>query len=299
MRAIVLASSRLLALLQAMRPAQWIKNGFVLAPLFFSGRLTQYEAISQAMLAFAAFCAAASSVYLINDLQDRRRDSLHTTKRMRPIASGALPPGAVVATVAGLVVFALLIGWMAGIGVAVAVGAYLALNFAYSAVLKHIVIVDVFCVAAGFVLRVQAGAIAVDVPASAWMVLMTFLLAVFLALGKRRQELKTAERAAEQRPVLERYTVLLVDELMSVVTPAIAIAYIMYTLDIDTVERFGTSSLYFTAFPVIFGIFRYLYLVHVRTLGESPTDVALSDWPLIASIAVWIASFFGIIYLGL
>lgn len=284
------------ALMKAMRPADWIKNVFVAAPLFFSGQATVEAKVWITGLVVLAFCAMSSAVYLLNDIIDREHDRRHARKQHRPIASGALSVGTAVVSMVALASLAL-----AGVSfsshVLLLVAGYGVMNVAYSLWLKHIVIVDVFCIGIGFVLRVFAGGLAIDVPPSSWLVLATFLLSLFLALAKRRHELLTMSGQAEHhRPVLEQYSINLVDELISVVTPVTLLTYILYTLDRGTMERFASDHLYLSTPFVTFGIFRYLYLMHVRDMGGSPTDLVFKDIPLILAILGWIGSFIVIVY---
>lgn len=283
---------------EAIRPADWVKNVFVAAPLFFSGQATVESKLWLTGLVVLAFCAMSSAVYLLNDLADREHDRLHPRKRRRAIASGALSVRAAVITTAALVVLALLLV-LFSYQVLLLIAGYGLMNVAYSLWLKHVVIVDVFCIGIGFVLRVFAGGLAIDVPPSSWLVLATFLLSLFLALAKRRHELLTmSDRADGHRPVLEQYSIKLVDELISVVTPVTLLTYILYTLDHATMERFHSDHLYLSTPFVTFGIFRYLYLVHARDLGGSPTDLVVKDVPLVAAILGWIGSFVLIVYVS-
>lgn len=283
-------------LLRAMRPADWIKNSFVAAPLFFSGQMMILEKVFLTSLVIVAFCAISSAVYLFNDINDRELDQLHPRKRFRPIASGELGVVFATATIFGLVVVAVLLvsfSW----SVAGVVLGYGVINIAYSLWVKHIVIVDVFSIGLGFVLRVFSGGLAIGVPPSSWLVLATFLLSLFLALAKRRHELLLMMADTNiHRPVLEQYSIKLVDELISVVTPVTLLTYILYTLDAATIARFHSAHLYLTSLFVVFGIFRYLYLVHQKDLGGSPTELVVKDLPLLAAVAGWIVAFFGIVY---
>ncbi|MDH5738787.1 MAG: decaprenyl-phosphate phosphoribosyltransferase [Nitrospira sp.] len=283
-------------LLAAMRPIEWVKNGFVAAPLFFSGQATELEKVSLAGLALMAFCAMSSVVYLLNDITDRERDRLHPTKRLRPIASGNLSVR--VAGIAIPILIALSFGlasfsWEV-LGV---LACYGLVNVAYTLRLKQVVIVDLISIALGFVLRVYAGGFAIGVSPSSWLVLATFLLSLFLALAKRRHELSLIGiDAPTHRPVLENYSIKFVDELISVVTPTTLLTYILYTLDSVTVARLHSRHLFLTSVFVVFGIFRYLYLIHQKGLGGSPSDLVLKDIPLLSTILGWILSFALIVY---
>jgi 4-hydroxybenzoate polyprenyltransferase len=284
-------------LLISLRPGQWTKNLLVFAGLLFAKRLFDASAVADAMAAFAIFCALSGAVYLVNDILDRDIDRRHPIKARRPIASGALPVPAAASTAALLVgaglAGAFLItskfGW-------VALG-YLALQVLYSARLKHIVILDVLTIAIGFVLRAVGGAFAIDVEISQWLLVCTILLALFIALAKRRHELVLlADGATGHRPILGEYSAYLLDQMISVVTASTLVAYIFYTISPETQEKFGTALLELTIPYPIYGIFRYLYLVHRREGGGSPAELLLTDRPLLACVALWAASVAFIIY---
>jgi 4-hydroxybenzoate polyprenyltransferase len=289
--------SALKALLLTLRPEQWTKNLLVFAGLMFGGRLLDVAALWQAIAAFAVFCALSSAVYIFNDLADREVDRLHPLKSTRPIASGDLSPAR--AAMTGIV--------LAGVGLAVATllrpelglagAAYLLLLLLYSAALKHLVIVDVLVISGGFVLRAVAGAIAVDVPISHWLLVCTTLLALFLALSKRRHELTLlGEGAVSHRRILEEYSPYLLDQMIAVVTASTLVAYTLYTTDADTAARLGTSRLGLTIPFVLYGIFRYLYLVHQKRGGGSPSTLLVTDRPLLACVALWALSVALILY---
>ncbi|BCA54083.1 decaprenyl-phosphate phosphoribosyltransferase [Nitrospira sp. KM1] len=283
---------------RALRPADWIKNAFVLAPLFFSGGANQPSKLLPSLYVAIAFSLMSSSMYLVNDINDREHDRMHPKKRLRPIASGDLSIGfaSVVAILLSLLAIALAYFSLEVVGT---LALYGVMNVAYSLWLKHIVIVDVFSISLGFVLRVFAGGFAINVIPSSWLILATFLLSLFLALAKRRHELFLMRSEANaHRPVLEEYSIKLVDELISVVTPVTLLTYILYTLDTVTVSRFHSEHLYLTSLFVIFGIFRYLYLVHQKDLGGSPTDLVVQDIPVLFSILGWIVTFVLIVYLA-
>jgi 4-hydroxybenzoate polyprenyltransferase len=278
------------ALLRSLRPVQWLKNGFVLAPIVFSGRIGDAEAWLESLFAVAAFCAAASATYLVNDLLDREADRQHPTKRNRPIASGELSAGAAVAAALLLVAVAAAAAFVLGGWFPALLSGYLVLTLLYSALLKELVFVDVLVVAAGFVLRVVGGAIAIDVPVSRWLLLCAYLLALYLALGKRRAELALlGEDAGTHRVVLGHYTLPLVDQAISVVLGATVLAYTLYTVAPETVAKVGSEGLMATVPVVLYGLFRYLYLLHRHELGGSPTRVLLVDRPLLACVVVWLA----------
>ena len=273
-----------------MRPEQWLKNGFVLAPIVFSGLVGDANAWWRTILAVAAFCAASSAVYLINDVFDREADRLHPVKQNRPIASGEVSVTTAVVVAAGLVAAAIAISmWLGGWFPTVLI-AYVVLVVLYSAVLKRAVFLDVLVVAAGFVLRVVGGAVAIDVPVSHWILVVAYLLALYLALGKRRSELALlGGEAGNHRVVLGHYTLPMVDQAISVVLGATVVAYALYTVAPDTVAKVGSVGLLATVPIVLYGLFRYLYLLHRHELGGSPTKALLTDRPLLICVVVWLA----------
>jgi len=288
-----------LALICSLRPEQWLKNGFVLAPLVFSGLIGEPDAWLRAVGAAAVFCAAASATYLINDLRDRDADRGHPVKRTRPVASGE-----VTAFAAGVTSVLLLAGtaaaaWVIGGRFLIVVAGYVALTVVYSLLLKEMVFVDVLVVAAGFVLRVVGGAVAIGVPVSSWLLLCTYLLALYLALGKRRAELVLlGAEAGSHRAVLGRYSLPLVDQAISVVLGATVVAYSLYTVAPGTVAKVGSEGLMITVPVVLYGLFRYLYILHRHELGGSPTWALLTDRPLLLCVFIWLAVAAAVISLG-
>ena len=279
-----------------MRPEQWTKNLIVFAALIFGQRLFDPAAVGRSLAAFLIFCALSGVVYLINDLTDRESDQLHPYKRHRPIAAGRLTPsvalGAAVLIGAAALVAALAVRPM----FAAIAASYLLLFTAYSRVLKHVVILDVLAISIGFVLRAAGGAAAITVPMSHWLLVCTILLALFLALSKRRHELTLlAGNASGHRKILEEYNPYLLDQMIGVVTASTLMAYIIYCTSPETTAKFGTDHLVLTTPFPIYGIFRYLYLVHQRGSGN-PSDVLLTDRPLVACIALWGLAVVAIIY---
>ena len=273
-----------------MRPEQWLKNGFVLAPIVFSGLVGDADAWLRTILAVIAFCAASSAVYLVNDVIDREADRSHPIKKSRPIASGEV--SVATALVVAVILVAAAIGislWLGGWLPAV-LAAYVGLVLLYSAVLKRAVFLDVLVVAAGFVLRVVGGAVAIDVPVSSWILVVAYLLALYLALGKRRSELVLlGGEAGNHRAVLGHYTLPMVDQAISVVLGATVLAYALYTVAPDTVAKVGSEGLLATVPIVLYGLFRYLYLLHKHELGGSPTRALLTDRPLLVCVVIWLA----------
>ena len=284
-------------LLISLRPGQWTKNLLVFAGLLFGHRLLDAGAVGRALAAFVIFCGLSGVVYLVNDLADRHVDRQHPLKARRPIASGALTASA--ATTAAIVIGVCALGGSAALGVRffAAAAAYLTLQLLYSGPLKHMVIIDVLTIAFGFVLRAVAGAVAVDVEISHWLLVCTVLLALFMALAKRRHELVLlAGGATSHRPILEEYSPYLLDQMISVVTASTLIAYVFYTISPETQQKFGTSWLGFTVPFPLYGIFRYLYLVHRREGGGSPADMLLTDRPLLVCVGLWALAVVLIIY---
>ena len=279
------------ALLVAIRPLEWTKNAFVFAPVIFSGNLTSPPAVISAATAFIALCMAASATYLLNDVRDREADRAHPTKCHRPIAAGVIAPrhAILMASVLGLtgIALAFTVNRFTGFGVF----GYLALTTLYSMALKGVVILDVVTLACGFVLRVIVGSVAIGVQFSAWLVLCTFMLALFLGFGKRRNELTLLEgKAIDHRPILGEYSPQFLDLMMSVVTTAAVMSYVMYTMDPDTMAHFGSAHLVYTSVFVLYGIFRYLYLIHKRSFGGNPAQALYRDTSLLLAVFCWIAS---------
>lgn len=286
-----------LNLLLSLRPGQWTKNLFVFAAVVFAQRLTDANAVARAIAAFLVFCALSGTVYLINDVFDREQDQRHPLKAKRPIASGEVSPTTALTAAVILGIAALIASFALGLPFFAAAAAYLVLLSSYSAFLKHIVILDVLTVAAGFTLRAAAGAAAIFVPISHWLLVCTTLLALFIALSKRRHELTLlTESATHHRPILSDYTPYLLDQMISVVTASTLIAYAFYTISPETTQKFGTTLLTLTIPFPLYGIFRYLYLVHRRDLGGSPAELLMTDRPLLSCVALWALSVILVIY---
>ena len=281
----------------SLRPGQWTKNLLVFAGLLFGMRLFDQRAVGRALAAFAIFCALSGVVYLLNDVLDRDRDRRHPLKSRRPIASGAVSAGTALTTAAALGAAALTAAWFLGWTFAAVAAAYVGLLTLYSAFLKNIVIIDVLTIAAGFVLRAVAGAVAVNVEFSHWLLICTILLALFISLAKRRHELIVlGGDAAGHREILGEYSAPLLDQMIAVVTASTLISYAFYTVSPETELKFGTQWLGLTIPFPLYGIFRYLYLVHQREGGGSPADLLLTDRPLLTCVALWAAAVAIIIY---
>jgi 4-hydroxybenzoate polyprenyltransferase len=282
---------------RSLRPSQWAKNLLVFAGLLFGLRLSDPLAVGRATAAFAIFCMLSGVVYLINDIADRDSDREHPHKARRPIASGALPVPAAKAAAVAIAAVALAGALALGMAFFAVAAMYLALLALYSGPLKHIVIIDVLTIAIGFVLRAVAGAVAVDVEISRWLLVCTILLALFISLAKRRHELVLlAAGAKSHRPILGEYSPYLLDQMIAVVTASTLISYIFYTISPETEQKFGTHWLGLTIPFPLYGIFRYLYLVHQREGGGSPADLLLTDRPLLVCVTLWALSVALIIY---
>jgi 4-hydroxybenzoate polyprenyltransferase len=284
------------ALLASLRPRQWVKNLFVFGGLVFSQHLFT-PAAWPATAGFVIFCALSGAIYLLNDVADRDKDRLHPDKRMRPIASGRLSVRVALIAAAVLIVSGLAAAVWVSRPFALVALAYVVLLSAYSAWLKHVVIVDVLVVAIGFVLRAAAGALAIGVAISGWLLICTILLALFLALGKRRHEVLTLEEsAARHRPILAEYSAGLLDQMIAVVTASTVTAYALYTMSPETVAKFHTSLLPATLPFVLYGVFRYLYLLYHRQLGGNPSDMVVRDRALVLNTLLWLIVVLLIIY---
>ena len=285
------------SLVRSLRPEQWTKNLIVFGGVLFGQRLLDVPSLLKASAAFAVFCALSGVVYLLNDVADREADRRHPIKKRRPIASGAVSVAAALTMAAVLGVSSLVAAFLLRIEFGLFATAYVALLAFYSGPLKHVVIIDVLTIAIGFVLRAAAGAVVIDVPISNWLFLVTMLGALFLALSKRRHELVLlADDATSHRPILQEYSPYLLDQMISVVTASTLVAYAFYTINPETVEKFHTNHLSLTLPFLLYGIFRYLYLVHQKEGGGSPADTLVNDRPLLVCVALWALAVALIIY---
>jgi 4-hydroxybenzoate polyprenyltransferase len=276
------------SLVKALRPQQWVKNLFVLAPLLFSQNLFAPLALGRALAAFFLFCLASSSVYLLNDIRDREQDRQHPQKRHRPIASGELSVRLAASMTVLLFLSSAVGAWIMSPALALVLLAYCSINLLYSTWLKHQVILDVFAIASGFVLRVAGGALTIHVEISHWLFLCTTLLALFLGFSKRRHELGLLKAGAKaHRGVLAHYNPRFLDMMIAVVTPSTVMSYALYTVSEDTVRRFQTHALMLTLPFVLYGIFRYLYLIHHKNEGGDPTQSLLADIPMLVNLCLW------------
>lgn len=275
--------------LQLLRPAQWSKNLLLFAALLFSGHLFQVADFARVCAAFVCFCLLASGAYVMNDLRDCERDRQHPIKSRRPLPAGRVGRATAVATSLSMMVLALAASFALGLPFALLTIGYLLLQVAYTFVLKDMVILDVMAIASGFVVRAVAGGVIIDVPISPWLIICTFLLALFLGFSKRRHEIVLLEgNATDHRTSLREYSPYFLDQMISVVTASTVIAYASYTASPEVHARLGTDKLYLTIPFVLFGIFRYLYLVHQKEEGGNPTQLLLSDRPLQAGVVLWV-----------
>lgn len=287
------------AFIGAMRPIQWVKNVFVLAPLVFGLRLTDPGSLMLAAIAFGLFCLVSSAVYFLNDLSDRDADQKHPTKRFRPIASGELPVEVARPGMVALVALALGLGVVVDVRVALILLGYFVLNVAYTMQLKKVAFLDIGCIALGFLLRVLAGGLAIDVKVSSWLLACTFLLASLLALGKRKHELAVVMRDGKTdgtRAVLENYVDAHIDWAMRLLTLVTTASYAAYALAPSTSAHFGTDKLFWTLPFVILGLARFFQLVNQREDARSPTDLMVRDAPFLANMAGYVAIIMPMIY---
>ena len=285
------------SLFVSLRPDQWTKNLIVFAALIFAVKLLDPAATAKASAAFLIFCALSGAVYLFNDVSDRAQDRLHPVKAKRPIASGDLAPGAAMMFAAVLSAIALAAAFMLRPAFGVAAAAYLALFVVYTRSLKHVVVLDVMTIAIGFVLRAVAGGLVINVHISNWLLVCTMLGALFLGLAKRRHEITLLAAGAKgHRRILEEYDPYLLDQMIGVVAAATMVAYIIYCASHETHAYFGTEWMVLTTPFPIYGLFRYLYLVHRKAGGGSPSDMLLEDRPLLACVLLWGITAITIIY---
>lgn len=283
-----------------MRPKQWVKNGFVFAPLIFAKELFEPAPLMLAVRAFAAFCLTASAVYIINDFADLDADRAHPEKRHRPLAAGTI------STRQAIVILILLIAGSIALTVgmdprfAVLLSLYFVINVAYSLKLRDVFLLDVFIIAAGFMLRVLSGAYAIDVRISSWLVLCSMFISLFLGFAKRRGELVLSQQAGEdaKRRTLKLYRVDFIDQLLTIAAAGTVISYALYTVAPGTVATFGTDRLIYTTVFVMYGVFRYIYLTHTSSDIENPTNAVISDVPIIVNALIWIAVSVFLIYFG-
>lgn len=284
--------------LKLLRPKDWAKNLFLFIPLFFAGEIFNVTFLQELFLGFLAFSFTASAIYILNDYRDREDDKKHPVKCKRPLASGAVSP------IVALVIFAVLL--LAGFGLAwfikekflFILSIYFLINLGYSFGLKTIPILDIVLVAIGFVLRIKGGSVITQVPLSEWIIIMVFLLALFMAIGKRRDDiLLKLSSGTDMRKAIKGYSLDFLNTLLALVCAVIVVAYFMYTMSPDVVERMGTHRLYYTCLFVLAGIMRYLQVIYVLADSGSPTKILYKDRFIQITIVLWIASFISILYL--
>jgi 4-hydroxybenzoate polyprenyltransferase len=281
--------SQMIPLLRLLRPHQWLKNGFVFVGLLFGHAWHSPDKVSQALLAFAAFCLLASGVYVLNDLVDRERDRQHPKKRLRPLASGTVTVPVALVTAAACLSGGLILAFNGAGHAPWLFVAYLVLNVAYSLGFKHVVILDVFIIAAGFMLRLLVGTLGLGIAPSQWLLLCGLMLTLFLGFAKRRAELLalTSDSGVHRR-VLEHYSPALLDQFITVAAAGTVVSYSLYTVSADTVALHGTSGLIYTLPFVLYGMFRYLFLLHRRGGGGDPAQELLADPHLIVAFLGWL-----------
>jgi 4-hydroxybenzoate polyprenyltransferase len=280
-----------------LRPQQWVKNFVLFAGLVFSQNLSNSDMVLKTIFGFALFCLLSSSVYILNDILDIESDRKHPLKSNRPIARGDIKISTAVILFAILALVSLVLSYRLSPSFALTALVYFVLNLLYSLYLKHVVIIDVMCIALGFVLRAVAGAVVIGVEISAWLIVCTTLLALFLGFGKRRHELMLLDsQATDHRKSLSEYSQYFLDQMISVVTASTVIAYAFYTLSPDVESKLGTKHMDLTIPFVLYGVFRYLYLIHRKEGGGSPTKMLLNDKPILANIILWLISVVLIVY---
>jgi len=297
-RATSTPSASATALLRALRPRQWPKNGLVFIALAFTLNLQDLSLLTRSVAAFVCFCALSSAGYLLNDVVDIDADRAHPTKRLRPIAAGQVPVGLALGLGIALVVIGLAGAFLNGLLLGLLALAYALLTAVYSMTLKHIVLLDIFGIAGGFVLRAAAGAVAIDVPISPWLYIATLLGALLIALGKRRTELETlgVEAAVGHRRNLESYSIEFIDQLILVISSAALMTYALYTFSAENLPK--SHSMMLTIPVVMYGLFRYLFLVRQGDVGGAPEELLFRDRPLLAAVAVWAVLAVTLLYLG-
>ncbi|HEY5124585.1 MAG TPA: decaprenyl-phosphate phosphoribosyltransferase [Ignavibacteria bacterium] len=285
-------------IIKLIRVRQWIKNFFCFAPILFAGQLLNTELFTKNILAFLAFCAVSSSVYIINDIIDVEADRAHKKKRFRPIASGEISIKQAVIILIIIIAITVLLSALINIYFVITVAAYFIINLLYSVKVKHVVILDVFFISLGFMLRLIGGAAAIHVSLSSWMILTAIFISLFLAISKRRAELSQIEQdnLDKQRKVLNYYGIEFTDQMNTIAATGTIICYALYTVSEKAVSTFHTENLIYTTPFVIYGIFRYLYLIHQKNLGESPTQIVTKDIPIMLNTLIWLIVSVFIIY---
>jgi 4-hydroxybenzoate polyprenyltransferase len=294
------SSNPVVAAIRLVRPQQWIKNAFVFAALIFAKELFQIDPLLSTLRAFGAFCLTASSAYIVNDILDAEADRAHPKKRFRPIAAGIFTIPHALILLGSIVCLAFLLAWPLPVSFKAIIGFYFVMNLAYSFKLKEVMLLDVFIIAAGFMLRVVGGAAAIGVATSSWLVLCSLFISLFLGFAKRRGELVAAQAvgAQSERKVLHHYRLEVLDQILTITAAGTVISYALYTVAPRTIEIFGTEKLIYTTVFVIYGVFRYLHLIHSTDSTENPTAVVVSDVPILVIVGLWIAACVILIYFG-
>lgn len=291
------SGSVIAGLLASTRPKQWTKNLILFGPLVFAYKLAAPELLAHAIEGFAVFCLVCSAVYLVNDVLDAESDRQHPAKQMRPIASGQVSAGQALATAGLLAIVGLALGFSVDVELGLATAGYIVLMLGYSTLIKHLVILDVFAIAAGFILRAVAGALAIHVVISPWLYVCTLLLALFLGFSKRYNELLVLQDdAANHRRSLDEYTPAMLEQLTSILMASTIMAYMLYSFSAESLP--ANHSMMLTIPFVLYGIFRYYYLVHKKNLGGAPEVVLLRDIPLMLDVVLWGLAAVGVLYLG-
>lgn len=284
-------------IIASMRPHQWVKNLIIFAALVFSIHLRSPQYFILTLGGFFLFCLAASGVYLFNDIIDLESDKLHPVKSKRALPSGKLTVSTASTASIVLLLISIVGAFLLRINFGIVVSFYVIINLLYSFRLKNVVILDVMTIAAGFVLRVFSGAVLIEVPVSEWLIICTVLLSLFLGFSKRRHELTLLEKEANaHRSVLQQYSPYFLDQMIGIVTASTVMSYALYTMSEETVRKFNTKNLIYTVPFVLYGIFRYLYLVHRSYEGGNPSKLLLTDKPLLINIILWIVAVILIIY---
>ncbi len=273
--------------MRLIRPKHWVKNLFLFLPLLFGLQMLAPKSLLNASIAFVSFCFAASSMYVFNDIMDLQGDRFHPIKKHRPLPSGRINVTTAYLTSIILMLVSLFLGFFVNSGFVLVVVTYMAINILYSVYLKDIVIIDVFIIALGFVLRIVAGSVATDIQMSKWILLCGFTLSLFLGFTKRRAEiLELGENFASHRAVLSHYNPYFLDTMINIVNSLTVITYLLYTIDSTTIDKFG-NKLFLSLPIVLYGIFRYQYLIYHKGESSSPTENFLTDIPLLSAVIIW------------
>ncbi len=285
-------------LIRLLRPRHWLKNAFIFAPLIFSLNLFVTARLLHSAVCFIAFCLASSFTYILNDFVDRKADRKHPVKKNRPLAAGTVSLAAAAALAAVCLAGSLLLSYLLELRILAVVAAYIVLNLLYSFYVKNIVILDVFSIAVGFVLRIFAGSFAIDVPVSNWIMLCTLSLSLFFGFGKRRHDLAVVRDSEKHRAVLTEYSLPLLDYMMVISATLACVTYSLWTADPETALKLGSDKLMFTVPFVLYGICKYLYIIYKKDGGGDPAEVVSKDIGIIVTGTLWVATMIVLLYLG-